>query len=102
MLLQNGTDLEQLLRSKLKGEHSSLILSFNDGHAPNYMTAKAYYEELFDSKFDCDWISEEEKQKAFDSNSVWELQWYPDTPVGFNRIIGSSLQTVVEAFKNAE
>jgi hypothetical protein len=100
MLLQDGTDLELLLRSKLHGKHSSLILSFNDGPGPNYMTVREYYESFEDDRYS--WISEEEKQKAFENNSVWVLQWYPQTPVGFCEIRGSTLEAVIEAFKKEE
>lgn len=30
-----------------------------------------------------DWKDEESMQRARDTNEIWTLQWYPDTPVGF-------------------
>lgn len=48
---------------------------------------KAYYEtvEQWDkgSEDACrDWVSEEQRGKAIAANDVWELQWYPHTPIG--------------------
>ena len=42
------------------------------------------------------WVSEEERQKALATGEIWVLQWYPDTPVGFNRLAASSLEMVME------
>jgi len=89
------SDIEQIerqLRGLLKGEYSQLILTFND-FASNYVTAKQWDEELSDA-FHGDWVSEDEKQKALATNSVWTLQWYPDTPVGFFAIHASSLAAI--------
>lgn len=70
----------QDLLALLHGEFSSLIIGFNDDHAPNYETdLEAFYEGLDRIH----WASDEERRKALSSNSVWTIQWYPDTPVGF-------------------
>ena len=43
---------------------------------------------------DCDWVSPEEKLKAIELDSVWELQWYPDTPIGSYYVAASSLEAI--------
>lgn len=87
--------LEASLRSLLPGEHSSLTIGFNDDHAANYVTAQEWFDEWGHyqggDKDYIDWASEEERLKALRENSVWTLQWYPNTPIGFNRIGASSL-----------
>jgi hypothetical protein len=40
-------------------------------------------------------ISPEDMQKCIDTDDVWELQWYPDTPIGFHKVHGSSLELVM-------
>lgn len=44
-----------------------------------------------------DWISLEEKKKAIETNELWRIQWYPDTPVGFYILLSSSLEILLEA-----
>lgn len=80
---------EQRLLELLRGKFSSLTISFNE-HS-------VYYEKPGERQESDDWISEEEKAKAIESNSVWTLTWYPDTPVGFYSLCGSSLESVLNA-----
>lgn len=44
-----------------------------------------------------DWVSEEQKQKAIDTNDCWYLQWYPETPVGFCLMAAADLDVLLEA-----
>lgn len=83
-----------VLRSLIKGEHSSIHLSFND-HAASYMTAREAIDQ--DDYSHGDWVSADEKHKAGEANSIWCLQWYPQTPVGFCCLLASSLEAVVAA-----
>ena len=53
-------------------------------------------EEFYDAK---DFISQEEWHKAVKEDSVWVLQWYPNTPIGFNRIAASTLQAIKTKLK---
>ena len=86
--------MEAVLRSLIKGEFSSLILSFNDGPGPNYTTVQAMDE---DGVGHGDWVSDAERSLAYASNSEWVLQWYPETPVGFCAIRASSLAAIFDA-----
>lgn len=89
--------LEAMLRSLMKGEFSSLTIGFNDSNAPNYNTVKAYLEGWPDGADHTDWVSEEERAKAIETNSWWNAHWYPDTPVGFCSISASSLPALLTA-----
>lgn len=84
-------EIENQLRSLLKGEFSSLHIGFNDEHACNYCTAQRYADEYGDYEMNYMWIDEEDRALALATNSVWSAQWYPDTPVGFCRKYASSL-----------
>ena len=87
-------ELEKKLRSLLKGENTGLIIEFNQ-HRVYYVKAA---EAVEDGTYDyADWISEEEKQKAIATDSVWNLHWYPDTPIGSHSILGSTLESVVNS-----
>jgi hypothetical protein len=64
------------------------------------------YKDVYDSIQDAverkdaeEWTSLDEKQKAMDTEEIWTLQWYPNTPVGFYRISASSLDALLLAAK---
>ena len=89
-------DLEAKLRGLLNGEFSSLTISFNEMNAPNYTTVEQWLEkEPADGPFSGDWISTEEREKAIATNSWWNVQWYPDTPIGSYEASASSLTALL-------
>lgn len=88
--------LEELAKQLLEGEFSSLHITCND-HKVNYQTAK----EAIDGGqwvSPDDFISPEEMQKAIDANTIWSVQWYPQTPVGFCVLFASSFQALLDHF----
>lgn len=88
------SDAEALLRGLLKGEYSSLRITFNDHHT--CYTRTAAEAEAEGHEFEAtEWVSEEERRKAIAEESVWCLQWYPDVPLGFYRIAASSLDALL-------
>lgn len=87
-------ELEKQLRSLLDGKYSCLFIEFN-AHKLNYVPAD---EAVLDGTYrNADWVSDAEKEKAMETDSVWTLQWYPDTPVGFYQLAASSLDAVIRA-----
>lgn len=87
------TELETLLKSLVKGEYSSIYLTWNEDFSENYGKAEDWY--ISDNDLE-DWVSYDEKVKAIKENSVWTLQWYPDTPIGSCIIKASSLEPIIE------
>jgi hypothetical protein len=73
---------------------NSLHLSRDDDNACNYMTAAQWIEEHPDS-FTDDAPAEVELMKA--TNTIWMLQIYPNTPVGFNRWHGATPDAAIDA-----
>lgn len=68
-------------------EHKcGLYLSHNE-HLDVYDTIEEFYDVD-------DFISLEEWHEALAKNSVWVLQWYPDTPIGFIRLAASTLEAI--------
>lgn len=88
-------ELENELKKLLKGKFSSLTLALNEDNGPNYQTVAEVINE--ESRFD--WVSEEEKQKAIETNCMWTLQWYPDTPISFFALAASSIIPLLTAAK---
>jgi hypothetical protein len=45
------------------------------------------------------WVSVEQRDKAIKEDSVWCLQWYPDTPIGSCRLFACDLEVLLTAAK---
>jgi hypothetical protein len=41
------------------------------------------------------WSGPEAKQRSIDTDEMWQLQWYPNTPVGFNVVCAPTLEEVL-------
>ena len=75
-------------------EHKCGLRLTHNAHKDVYETIQDYYDAE-------DFVSPEEYIKAIDKNSVWTLQWYPETPVGFYMICASSLEAIEKAVKES-
>ena len=74
---------------------NSLHLSRDGDHACNYVTAKAWIEDCAPEDFTDTATNEVERMK--ETNTIWRLQIYPNTPIGFNLWHGSTLDAAVDA-----
>ncbi len=78
--------------------HFSLTLSHND-HKSNYMTVAEHSDV---SQFEPhEWVNEDQRQQAIETGELWQLQWYPDTPVGFCRKLAADLGVLLEWAENS-
>lgn len=75
---------------------NALHLSRNGDHACNYRTAKEWIEECGNVDEFSD-VPEDELEKMKQTNTIWALQVYPNTPVGSWKINGASLDFLVDA-----
>lgn len=72
---------------------NSFSISMNEDHAPNYMTAQQWIDsEPEEFKY----TDEFEVQRMKESNTIWALQIYPNTPVGFNKSYAASLDVLID------
>lgn len=96
----NKTPKVENLVTLLQGEHSLLTIGFNEEHAINHCTAQEWHDEMSgyigDEQDRIDWASEEERIKAIEENSVWTIQWYPATPIGFCCVGASTLEAALK------
>lgn len=78
----------------LPSHKAGLYLTHNQ-HKDYYETVELHLEEYpgFD---DNNFVSKEDRQKCIDTGELWELQWYPETPVGFYKVCGSTLEVVLQ------
>jgi hypothetical protein len=73
---------------------NSLHLTRDGDHACNYMTASDWIDNTIQDFSDDD-PAEVERMRA--ANTIWRLQVYPNTPVGFNVWHGSTLDAAIDA-----
>lgn len=43
-----------------------------------------------------EWENGKAKQRAIDSDEIWSLQWYPDTPIGFHAVAAPTLEELLK------
>jgi hypothetical protein len=72
---------------------ASLHLTHNQ-HKANYETVSQA--EASGSYGPSAWVSEDQRQKAIKNDSVWELVWYPDTPIGSHTLLAYDLDVLLE------
>ncbi len=74
---------------------NSLYLDRNDDISTNYTTAKEWIEERVPEWFeDCDPV---ELQAMKDTDTIWSIQIYPDTPIGSYTMHGATLDHAIDA-----
>jgi hypothetical protein len=81
-------------------EHKCGLYLTHNEHRDSYEGVEEWIvdQETFGGQSRFDWTSPEEREKAIRDDSVWVLQWYPNTPVGFNCIAASSLDALAAYF----
>lgn len=84
------SDFEWLATFKCNHYH----LTRNDDHASNYTTAKEWIEVF--SAPDFEDVDPAELQVMKDTNTIWCLHVYDQTPIGFYRWYGATLASVVK------
>lgn len=75
----------------LPAHEASLTITHND-HKGVYETVEKFTE----GPGAIEWASDEERKRAIETDEIWEVQWYPDTPVGFCIVQASSLEACFE------
>lgn len=74
-------------------KHSCSLSLEHNPHKNNYQTVEAYCEFFCaDPEY---WISEENYKKACETDELWILQWYPDTPIGSYTVCADNLQDLL-------
>lgn len=74
--------------------HLSMIIEHND-HKSIYQDLRDYLADKSNHIEDDMFRDADERQRCIDHDSLWMVQWYPDTPVGFSRVYASTLQAAM-------
>ena len=75
-------------------KHDGGLHIVHQPHKANYETIEEW--EAFAGGRDGLWVSPEARAQAIATDSLWTVQWYPETPVGFHLLAGSDLGPVLE------
>lgn len=75
-----------------------LQLSHNE-HRVYYVPASSYAN---DKIYAGAWKDDEAKARAIATDEIWELQWYPNTPVGFRLVCAPTLLELIELANDEE
>jgi hypothetical protein len=78
-------------------EHKASLTIVHNEHKDYYISAEDWI--YNDSDF-LEWESEEKKLEAMNTDSIWVIQWYPETPNGFHAIAAPTLEEAV-SFANS-
>ena len=73
--------------------HLSLHIQHNE-HKGYYQSAAEWAAENDERQY-AQWATDDERAKAIAEDSIWTVQWYPDTPVGFHCVAASTLAAAV-------
>jgi len=86
---------------EFKFPHHKCGLQLEHNECRNYyQTVAQYLKEIDDREMNGpDWKSEQHKQRAIDTNEIWTLHWYPETPISFYHIAAPTFQELLEFAK---
>jgi|ERR1700722_3031451 len=88
--------LAQPVASVFPAHQCGLSLEHNENRN-YYETVSVWAAGLEKCKSGLKWISPEQRQKAEQTNEVWVMHWYPDTPVGFYCLAACDLEELLKA-----
>jgi hypothetical protein len=89
------------LESLFPPHEAGLFLARNQ-HKSHYESVRQWEESLEALSGDQDihpldfgWVSMAQRRRAIETDSVWGLNWYHDTPVGFIRLFACDLDVLL-------
>lgn len=77
--------------------HLSISIKHNP-HKLYYETVEEFLGGGVDEWYE--WVSKEDREKCIEKDELWEVMWYPNTPIGYLVLCGSDLQLVLDTIKD--
>jgi hypothetical protein len=74
---------------------AGLSLTHNE-HKTVYRSAADWIDDIESLCGEMQWTSDAEKALAIARDSIWQLHWYPVTPVGFHAVYASTLGAILD------
>lgn len=78
-------------------KHDASLHLYHNDHKSYYQTVIQSIEREDHGYTDDCWVSEEQKQKAIETDECWTIQWYPNTPVGFCLASAADLDVLLDS-----
>lgn len=83
------------MREEQLPKHEASLHITHNQHKAYYMPIADY---IAEEKIDDDeWSTPDSKERCIAGDTIWEIQWYPNTPVGFNKMYGATLEELIKA-----
>lgn len=79
-------------------EHKGALELEHNQHKNGYQTVAkwwAYLESWEGGIAIPEWESQESKRRSMETNEIWTLHWYPETPIGFNYVAAPTLEELL-------
>lgn len=80
------------LQCSLPAHKCSLSITHNQ-HKDYYESLEAYLKDNDGCK---GWQDERARLRAISTNEIWEMQWYPHTPIGSHKIYAPTLVELMQ------
>lgn len=82
-------------------EHKAGLTLNHNQHKNVYETVEEYINKNSQYYDDESWATPTSKKRAIETDELWELHWYPNTPIGFNTAFGAALEEVLNYVNNS-
>ena len=80
-------------------KYMSLSINHNE-HKNYYEPLKEYIDTLLNGKRpSLEELSDKEYKKCLEMDEFWEVRWYPETPISFNVVYGSTLEECLKQIR---
>jgi hypothetical protein len=76
--------------------HMSFELSHNP-HKPNYYSISEYLDIYVGEN--ATWADDDQRQKALDTDELWEARWFPATPIGVCMLVACDLSVLLSVLE---
>jgi hypothetical protein len=87
---------------KLLPVHKGGLSLDHNPHVANYESVEQWESLLIDCGSVFHWVDDEQRNKSVATNEVWDLHWYPDTPIGSHRLLACDLEVLLKAARDWE
>ena len=84
--------------------HNGTLSLIHNDHKTEEQSVKEWLDSLdSDGQSDLyEWVSDEQRQKAIASDTMWTLQWSPNDPESFYAMAAADLDALLTAARSAE
>lgn len=79
--------------------HKCELIITHNGHRNSYVSVAEYVARNDGPE---NFVSQEDYELAIKGDELWEIQWYPETPIGSYIVYGTTLENALAATKGVK